>query len=161
MNPFQQFWTTLSTQYADFSGRSRRAQYWPYILVSQLISGLISLLSSFWGNEDSAAPGLIGTLALVVMVIIAFGLIVPNIAAAVRRLHDTGRSGWYYLIGFIPFIGWLVLFVFLLQDSQNGENQWGLDPKAGEAGTSGWPAEAQMQRGEQALKKPSLEKHQP
>jgi uncharacterized membrane protein YhaH (DUF805 family) len=56
-------------------------------------------------------------------------LLIPSLAAAARRLHDTGRSGWWQLIGLIPLLGAIVLIVFLVQDSEAGDNAYGANPK--------------------------------
>jgi uncharacterized membrane protein YhaH (DUF805 family) len=61
----------------------------------------------------------------------SLAVLVPSIAVAVRRLHDTGRSGWWLLIAFVPLIGGLVLLVFYVQDSQPGSNPFGANPKSG------------------------------
>ena len=59
----------------------------------------------------------------------ALAVFIPMLAVSVRRLHDIGKSGWWYLVGFIPYIGALVLLVFFVKDSQPGENKWGANPK--------------------------------
>jgi uncharacterized membrane protein YhaH (DUF805 family) len=59
-------------------------------------------------------------------------VLVPSLSVLIRRLHDIGKSGWWYFISFIPLIGGIVLFVFTLLDSEPSPNQWGLDPKASE-----------------------------
>ena len=61
----------------------------------------------------------------------ALAVIVPSLAIAVRRLHDTGKSGWLLLVGLIPFVGWIILIVFYVQPSENAANQWGPPPPPG------------------------------
>ncbi|MCL2304252.1 MAG: DUF805 domain-containing protein, partial [Planctomycetaceae bacterium] len=61
--------------------------------------------------------------------LLCFGLIIPSLAVIVRRLHDAGYSGWMYFISLVPFVGGIILLVFLLQDSQPGRNQYGPNPK--------------------------------
>ncbi|MBP1542210.1 MAG: DUF805 domain-containing protein [Prevotella sp.] len=97
---------SVLSQYAGFSGRARRSEYWWWTLFSLL-----------W--------------AWIPIVNILLGLIffIPSIAVAVRRLHDTGRSGWWILLGIIPIIGGIVLLIFYCTDSQPGENQYGPNPK--------------------------------
>lgn len=103
-------------QYANFEGRARRQEYWMFFLVYILIYiGLVVI---------DAVLGL-GFLAL----IYALALFVPSISVAARRLHDTGRSGWWQLIALIPLIGAIILIVFLAMDSTPGENQYGPNPK--------------------------------
>lgn len=97
---------TAFTKYADFSGRSSRKEYWLFMLMG-FVFGLIPFLGFIWS-------------------VIAF---VPNIAVTVRRLHDTGRSGWNWLWCLIPIFGWIILLVFCCQDSQYGINKYGYNPK--------------------------------
>jgi len=59
----------------------------------------------------------------------ALAVMIPSLAVTVRRLHDIGKSGWYYFIGLIPFIGGIILLVWFCQDSEAGSNQWGANPK--------------------------------
>lgn len=102
--------------YAGFSGRAQRVEYWYYALVYFLISIALEIVDSLIGF------GLLGAL-------FALALLVPSLAVGVRRLHDIGRSGWWLLIGLIPVIGWIVLIVFAVQDSQPGDNEYGPNPK--------------------------------
>jgi len=109
-------------KYADFSGRSRRKEYWMFTLFNYIIIAVPYFLML------SGA----GTLALIgsgLVAVISLGLVIPSLAVLVRRLHDTNRSGWWFLIAFIPLIGTIVLIVFLCQDSQTGANKWGPNPK--------------------------------
>ena len=110
-------------QYTVFSGRSRRSAYWFFFLFSLLISLGLSAVDSILGtvHEPSGGGLLEGLYSLAVLV--------PSIAVTVRRLHDTGRVGWWALIGLIPIIGWLVLLYFVIQDSEPGENDFGPNPK--------------------------------
>lgn len=103
-------------QYATFSGRARRKEYWYFFLIYLLIFLGLSLLDSLLGF------GLLST-------VFVLALLLPNLAVGVRRLHDTGRSGWWLLIGMIPLLG-LVLIYFLLLDSEPGDNPYGPNPKA-------------------------------
>lgn len=111
-------WYLLPYQkYADFSGRSRRKEYWIFTLVNALLT---SILEAFANATD---------LFTIIYVLFALFLIIPSIAVAVRRLHDTGRSGWWYLIILVPIIGWIILLVFLLLDSNDETNEYGANPK--------------------------------
>ena len=115
------------SKYADFSGRSRRSEYWYFTLVNILISIALNVLTVvFSGISESLAmiPSLLA-------IVISLGLLIPGIAVAVRRLHDTGRSGWWLLIALVPLIGAIVLLVFMVQDSEPGANKWGPNPKTG------------------------------
>ncbi len=101
-------------KFADFSGRARRKDYWMFVLIYVIISFLIAIVESIIGTSFlSAVYGLI--------------LFVPTISIAARRLHDTGRSGWWQLIGLIPIVGWIILIIFFVQDS-HPENEYGPSP---------------------------------
>jgi uncharacterized membrane protein YhaH (DUF805 family) len=113
--------TCLQQKYATFSGRARRSEYWFFFLFNFIVSVVASVLDAILHTRNSSGSGLVQTIA-------ALALLVPGIAVAVRRLHDTGRSGWWVLIGLIPIIGWIVLIVFLVQDSHS-DNQYGPNPK--------------------------------
>jgi uncharacterized membrane protein YhaH (DUF805 family) len=121
----------IQRKYAVFSGRARRSEYWFFILFTAILGIVGSILDATFGlRSGSYGSGPIqGILQLAVLV--------PTIAVGARRLHDTGRSGWWQLISLIPFIGWIVLIVFFVQDSQPA-NQHGPNPKA--------PAEASPQQ---------------
>jgi len=103
--------------YAGFSGRARRAEYWMFFLINLIIIVVLELLGSAV------------RLFLIVAGIYGLAVLVPSIAVAVRRLHDTGRSGWWVLITLIPFIGSIILLVFLATEGQRTDNQYGPDPK--------------------------------
>jgi uncharacterized membrane protein YhaH (DUF805 family) len=104
-------------KYATFSGRAQRSEYWYFFLLMIIVNIVASVL-------DSAIFGDIPVLYLIA----TLALLVPSIAAAVRRLHDTDRSGWWLLLGFIPVVGDIVLIVFFCQRGTVGSNQFGPDP---------------------------------
>jgi uncharacterized membrane protein YhaH (DUF805 family) len=111
------YYTQVLSKYAEFNGRARRSEYWYFVLINIVISIVIYLVD--------AGIGSFGALGI----IYSLGILIPSIAVAVRRLHDTGRSGWYLLLAFIPFIGAIILLVFMAQDSVAGENGFGKYPK--------------------------------
>jgi uncharacterized membrane protein YhaH (DUF805 family) len=103
------------SQYAVFSGRARRAEYWWFVLfyvIAYVVAAVI--------DQALGAP--------VLTLIVALGLLVPSLAVSVRRLHDTDRSGWWLLLGLIPF-GGIVVLVFECLDGQPGPNRYGPSPK--------------------------------
>jgi uncharacterized membrane protein YhaH (DUF805 family) len=110
--------------YANFEGRARRSEYWYYTLCSFLI--VIGLYVLTFVLALLAGP--VGILTTVLIVLFAIATIIPNIAVAVRRLHDTNKSGWWLLISFIP-LGGLVLLVFYFTEGTTGDNDYGPDPK--------------------------------
>ncbi len=121
-------------QYVDFQGRARRTEYWMFTLFSALVSIVLLLVDTLvlgTGNLTGSATdgvsfgagiGLLGG-------IYALAVLLPSLAVSVRRLHDTGRSGWWLLIGLVPFVGALVLLVFFVLEGNRGPNQHGQDPK--------------------------------
>ena len=110
-------------KYATFAGRAQRAEYWYFVLFYILIFCGLSVIDGITGSfNDEAGIGLLGG-------ILTLALLIPSIAVSVRRLHDTGRSGWWLLIAFIPLIGAIVLLVFTVQDSAAGDNSYGPNPK--------------------------------
>lgn len=109
-------------KYATFSGRARRKEYWLFLLGYVIIYFVAAILDGMMsGNKPNAMP--------IVSTVAAFALFLPWLAVTVRRLHDTDRSGWWILIGFIPFIGSLVLLVFGCMEGTKGDNRFGEDPK--------------------------------
>jgi len=110
-------------KYAVFSGRSRRKEYWYFYLFYILFIFVLTFIDVMIGTYDEVAE-----IGLFAGVFILF-MLIPLLAASVRRLHDTDRSGWWLLINLIPLIGVIVFTVFTLQDSKPGENQYGSSPK--------------------------------
>ena len=98
-------------RYTDFSTRSRRSEYWYATLFNYVLGYAVGLL----------VPSLGWILVLATMI--------PSIAICVRRLHDVGKSGWFYLLNLIPFVGSIILLVWFCQDS-GPDNRWGPNPKA-------------------------------
>ena len=111
------YYTQVLSKYAEFNGRARRSEYWYFVLINIVISIVIYLVDAGIGSF-----GVLG-------IIYTLGILIPGIAVGVRRLHDTGRSGWYLLLAFIPFIGAIILLIFMAQDSVAGENEYGQYPK--------------------------------
>ena len=113
--------------YVTFSGRARRSEYWWFALACSVIMCVVSLFSML----VSAIIPFFGILLLPIMLILAVGLMIPQMAAGARRLHDTGRSGWWLLLP-ITCIGIIFLIMWLCEDSAEGENEYGANPKEGE-----------------------------
>jgi uncharacterized membrane protein YhaH (DUF805 family) len=110
-------------QYAVFSGRARRKEYWFFVLFSVIISIVLSFIDKAIGFYDAqSGAGLLSG-------IYALAVLIPSIAVTVRRLHDTDRSGWWILIVLVPLVGWIVLLVFMVLDSNPGDNKHGPSPK--------------------------------
>jgi uncharacterized membrane protein YhaH (DUF805 family) len=103
--------------YANFQGRARRKAYWMFVLFWLIAAGIASVLDSTLGTNG------------VIFGLYALGTLLPFLALAVRRLHDIGKSGWWYLIQLVPVIGGIWFLVLTVTDSQPGTNQYGPNPK--------------------------------
>lgn len=111
-------------KYAVFGGRSRRKEYWFFLLFSMIISAALTIIDVVVGTFSSSSG--IGLLSG----IYSLAVLIPSIAVSVRRLHDIDRTGWWILISLVPIIGTIVLVVFAVQDGTTGSNQHGSNPKA-------------------------------
>jgi uncharacterized membrane protein YhaH (DUF805 family) len=103
--------------YAGFSGRARRTEYWMFFLFNVIIGVVLEVIGLVIKTQ-------------IIYYLYALAVLIPGLAVAARRLHDTGRSGWWLLIGLVPIVGAIVLIVFLASPGQPGANQYGSDPKA-------------------------------
>jgi uncharacterized membrane protein YhaH (DUF805 family) len=110
-------------KYAVFNGRSRRKEYWCFLLFSVIVSIVLTFIDVKTGTV-SADLGL-GLLSG----IYTLAVLVPGVAVTIRRLHDTDRSGWWILILLVPLAGAIVLIVFMAVDGKTEENQYGVNPK--------------------------------
>ena len=110
-------------KYAVFDGRAQRAEYWYFFLFSMIISLVFVVIDIATGsfNEETGFGLLSGIYTLAVLI--------PTIAVGVRRLHDTNRTGWWMLLALVPLIGFIVLIVFFVIDSDQSDNQYGSNPK--------------------------------
>lgn len=128
--------TCLMQKYADFSGRARRSEYWFWVLFYVIVQAIASIIDNILGTRNSSGTGLVTTIA-------SLALLVPWLAVSARRLHDTGRSGWWTLLWIIPVVGWIILIIWWARDGQ-GENKYGPSPKgyglesAGEGYSTGY-----------------------
>lgn len=115
----------LKVNYANFQGRARRSEYWWFSLFSMIISIVGQVVMGAVAATGSTVLALIFGIAFLVLML---GLIIPSIAVSIRRMHDTGRSGWWLLIGLVPVIGFFVILYFFVQRGTVGPNAWGADP---------------------------------
>lgn len=104
-------------KYAVFTGRARRKEYWMFALFNLIITLILAVIDGLTGSSPLAG-------------LYMLAIVLPALAVGVRRLHDTGRSGWWLLVAFVPIIGSIVLLFLMVQDSHPGENQYGPNPKA-------------------------------
>ncbi|RZS99039.1 DUF805 domain-containing protein [Aquimarina brevivitae] len=112
--------------YANFEGRARRSEYWYFLLFNFLIYIALFILFGVFSAMDMPE---IGMIFMIVYFLYALAMFIPGIAVAVRRLHDTGNSGWMYFVVLIPFIGGIWLLVLMATEGNMGENTYGPDPK--------------------------------
>ena len=124
-----QWYLAVWKQYTKFSGRSRRKEFWTFLLIHLIVILAFTLLLTILENQYLMTPMVEITVnALIMLYVLAS--IAPTLAVYVRRLHDTGRSGWWYFISFVPVIGSLLLLFWCAQDSHTGENKYGPNPKS-------------------------------
>ena len=108
-------------KYAVFSGRAQRMEYWMFVLFYVIFAIVLGIVESIIGLGGEGGGLLSGLFVL--------GMLIPSLAVTFRRLHDTDHSAWWLLIGLVPLIGSIILFIFMVQDSQEGENRYGPNPK--------------------------------
>lgn len=113
-------WYILALKnYINFSGRAPRRGYWYFILFNVLIGIVLGFVDVMTGNFiQETGQGVLGA-------IYSLAVLIPSIAVAVRRLHDTNRAGWWLLLLFIPVIGWITIFIFMVLRSDPQSNKYG------------------------------------
>lgn len=118
---FALFLETLTKRYAQFSGRASKREFWGFALFSAVVEIAILFVAviMFAINES------LGSIFNLLCWLFGIALFIPDLSVGVRRLHDTGKSGWWYLISVIPLIGWIWLIILWCQASVNEDNQWG------------------------------------
>ncbi|MFA6918656.1 MAG: DUF805 domain-containing protein [Patescibacteria group bacterium] len=125
------YYVEVLKKYVVFSGRATRSEYWYFVLFNMIIMIVLSIIDMFIGTYSSTSNFNMGILSG----LYSLAVLLPSLAVAIRRLHDTGRTGWWLFISLIPIIGAIVLLVFMVTDSQSGDNKYGPNPK-GVAGTT-------------------------
>lgn len=143
-----EYLNVIRNNYANFTGRARRREYWMFALINGIITFVLAIplfgvltsmgMQTDAGTDPSAA--LTGSTLIfgLIYTIYALATFVPSIAVTVRRLHDAGFSGWLYLLNFVGLS--IVVLVLCVLDSKPGSNKWGPNPKGV---TDGTPAPAQ------------------
>ena len=107
--PLVNYYKRALKNYTKFDGRDSRKQYWMFVLANFIVSFLLGLIP-FVGW------------------IYCLAVLVPGVGASIRRMHDTGKSGWYVLVALIPFVGWIIEIVLLAQPGEAGDNAYGEVP---------------------------------
>jgi uncharacterized membrane protein YhaH (DUF805 family) len=129
MNPapgfLEAFFHVIKT--VDFKGRARRAEYWKFTVVFYCVIFLLLFIPSYYAFTERSTTSLYVNAAI--FLVIYLGSLLQILSLTVRRLHDTNRSGWWFLITFVPYIGHIILLVLLCFDSTPGDNQYGPSPK--------------------------------
>jgi uncharacterized membrane protein YhaH (DUF805 family) len=133
-----QWYIDVLKKYAVFDGRARRKEFWMFMLFSTIISIVLLILDRLIGTDyNNGRNGILSSLY-------SLAVLLPTIGVAIRRLHDTDRSGWWLLL-WLTCIGIIVLIVFWAIEGTAGDNKHGPDPKAAERGQGfgqpGGPAE--------------------
>jgi uncharacterized membrane protein YhaH (DUF805 family) len=123
-------------RYVDFSGRSRRKEYWMFALLFAIVYAVCyALILTGIPSVDPATGqmtgggGALATVGTALLAIFALGSFIPALAVMVRRFHDQDKSGWFVLLSLIPFVGSLIVLVFMCLEGTKGANRFGPDPK--------------------------------
>jgi uncharacterized membrane protein YhaH (DUF805 family) len=118
--------------YFDFENRAIRSEYWWAVLFKTLVyialGVLMLVLAASMGGVDTSDGEVGFVLGIILIVLFYIGNLIPNIAITVRRFHDQDKSGWMYLLVFIPYVGRLVVLIFMCLDGTHGDNRFGSDP---------------------------------
>ncbi|MCP1122685.1 DUF805 domain-containing protein [Bacillus sp. 3103sda1] len=112
-----QWYLQAFKNYAGFQGRARRKEYWMFFLINLIVTIILEILVA------------VSFVFLIPFLLYALAIILPSLAVGARRLHDTGRSGWWQLLSLIPVVGGIVLIIFFCQDSEEYDNKYGPYPK--------------------------------
>ena len=112
------WYISVLKNYAEFSGRARRQEFWMFVLINFAVAVVLAIVDTMLGDA-----GLLGT-------IYSLAIMVPSIAVSARRLHDINKSGWLQLLGLIPLIGLIILIIWFAKEGDSGPNAYGADPKA-------------------------------
>ena len=118
-------WALMPLQkYAVFTGRSRRKEFWMFVLFTFVVEIILAIIDAIIGTYDTAVGmGLLSGLFYL-------AILVPSIALNTRRLHDIGKSGWFQLLFLIPIVGFILWIIWMVRDGDEGPNQYGPSPKA-------------------------------
>jgi uncharacterized membrane protein YhaH (DUF805 family) len=125
-------------RYADFKGRSSRSEYWYFLLFYLIIfiilyscvgKTAVDILLLGKSLNEAFLGGIGFFIVLILLIIFVLVSLIPSISITIRRLHDVGRSGWLYLIIFIPLVGWIASLILGFIDSEEGDNEYGANPK--------------------------------
>jgi len=122
------FLKVVKENYANFDGRARRKEYWMYTLCVVVINFVIGFVAGFLGFFSEW----MGSLVMMLSYLVTLGLLLPSLAVGARRLHDTGKSGWWLLLSPIPFVNFYLIYLLVIEGDR-GPNEFGPDPKEEES----------------------------
>lgn len=126
-------WALLPLKrYADFSGRSRRKEFWLFTLLITVVMIVLSVVTgagAVFMDPATAASGAGFGMGIILILLLSLALFIPGLAVQVRRFHDQDKSGWFVLLNFIPYLGGLIVLVFMCLEGTRGPNRFGPDPK--------------------------------
>ena len=122
------YYLTVLKNYATFTGRARRSEYWYFALFNIIFGVVAMLIDNAMGTTFNFGYGITIPYGYLYLLYTLF-VFIPGLAVTIRRLHDVGKSGWMFLVVLIPLIGAIWLLVLLFTDSQSGSNKWGGNPK--------------------------------
>ncbi|MET9319658.1 DUF805 domain-containing protein [Streptomyces sp. NPDC003038] len=112
------YYTDVLKKYADFSGRARRQEFWMFFLCNLAVTVVLAIIDAALGT------------GFLIVGLYGLATFIPNLALAVRRLHDQGKSGWWYFVSLVPFVGFIWILVLMATAGQQQPNEYGPDPKA-------------------------------
>ncbi len=125
-----QWYLKVLRQYADFSGRARRTEFWMFVLFNAIALIILGILDNLLGfSTTTMGTGSIAVSGGILTAIYQLAVLIPSLAVGARRLHDTGKSGWWQLLALIPLVGAIILIVFWATAGDPSPNQHGVNPK--------------------------------
>jgi uncharacterized membrane protein YhaH (DUF805 family) len=115
-----QWYTEVLKKYVVFTGRAGRPEFWWFALMNFIVGLVLAIIGTFLGRS----------LGSILIVLYELFVLLPSLGVGVRRLHDSGKSGWWLLVGLVPGIGGLILLILFVLDSDAGDNKYGPHPSA-------------------------------
>ena len=127
MSEIMDWYKKVLSQYAVFTGRARRREFWMFTLVNAIIQTILSVIMNIFASMGVAA-GVYFVYAL--LALYGLAVLVPSLAVAVRRMHDLGKGGGWIFISLIPIVGAIIFIIFCVKECEAQDNRFGANPKA-------------------------------